>query len=104
MANSLNLGQLVSAQAATPGASDAYFDALLSYTLASAATQVLPVGIYWLLASTNIQPQYQTDSTGTNWVGYVASGNGCFIVSDGYNCRLTATAGASNIAKLMQKA
>ena len=106
MTQSLNLGQIITSgtgtQGSTPGATDAYFDTLLSYTLASAATQVVPVGIYFMLVASTIKAQMQVDSSGTNWMDYIAIACGGVIVSDGTNVRLINTS-ASEAVNLVPK-
>jgi hypothetical protein len=102
MAQSLNIGQLVVSPAPYPGASDAYFDTLLAYTLASGGTQVVPVGVYWLKGAANLTTQIQLDSTGTNWVTALPASTGGVIISDGTNVRLVSGA-TGVIADLLPK-
>lgn len=94
MGQSLNLGQLPTNVSAGAGMVDAYFDLGPSYTIASAATQVLPVGIFFLMATANCKVQMATDGTGTVWTDFIAAGAGGVIVSDGFSVRLTSTSGS----------
>lgn len=103
MANSLSLAQLLVSPAPTPGAPDAYFDTEVSYTLASAATQVLPVGAYIVALNAHVQIQYQANSTGTLWRNVVPVGTGGFIISDGTNVQLLADSTGGTITLLPKK-
>jgi hypothetical protein len=57
-------------------------------------TLVLGAGIWMICATTNVAVELCTDAD-TAWITLLASGEGGTVISDGYNVRLNASAGAT---------
>lgn len=77
------------------GAPESLYTALQSIVIATGGgTAIVPAGLWMVLAVTDVEVQVCTDGD-TAWSIYIASGEGGVVISDGYNFRFNASAGAT---------
>jgi len=97
MALALNKIIIAGANANSTGA---YF-LTRTFSVPNTTSVVITAGTYLLAATTNVNVEIQTASTGNTWSTLYANGTGGMVISDGVNVRLTGTqAGAKTVTAL----